>query len=217
MLFANIGWNSPGGSWNEDVFSHLLKSPLGKGRDPSFEQTWIYITQGWFVPRLVKIGSAVLENKKMCKDCDNDDDDNDGQIVIRKPHLSLRLRWANKKLLQSCMLSWVYREVFYRLSLHMKMRFQNSKGMCYGTLGSCVRTIVPPVKRGGVPGFYSGVSRHGLRGYALSQRKQPSESCQLQTFKVQLFQIKESRVLHVSVHLAIMLKNFSSASHTRCI
>ena len=39
-----------------------------KGRDPSFEQTWIPFIQGYFVPSLVKIGPVVLEKKmKMWK------------------------------------------------------------------------------------------------------------------------------------------------------
>ena len=37
-------------------FTFLLISPLGKGRGPSFEQTWIPFTQRCFVPSLVEIG-----------------------------------------------------------------------------------------------------------------------------------------------------------------
>ena len=56
------------------------------------------------MPSLVEIGLVVLEKKlKMWKvyDKDNDDDYNDnvnddGQIFIRKAHLSLWLRWAKK-------------------------------------------------------------------------------------------------------------------------
>ena len=45
---------------------------------PSFEQTWIPFTQGFFVPSLFEIGPVVLEKKiKMWKVYDNDDDDND--------------------------------------------------------------------------------------------------------------------------------------------
>ena len=32
------------------MFTLLLLSPLGKGHGPSFEETWIYFTQGCFVP-----------------------------------------------------------------------------------------------------------------------------------------------------------------------
>ena len=35
--------------------------PLGKGCDPSFKQTWIPTTQGYFVPSLVEIGRALQE------------------------------------------------------------------------------------------------------------------------------------------------------------
>ena len=45
--------------WNCQFFSSAISilSSLGKGRDPSFEQTWIPFTQGWFMPSLVEIGS----------------------------------------------------------------------------------------------------------------------------------------------------------------
>ena len=43
-------------------FAISLLYPLGNGRGPSFEQTWIPITQGCFVPSLDEIGPVVLEN-----------------------------------------------------------------------------------------------------------------------------------------------------------
>ena len=43
-------------------------SPLWKGRGPSFEQTWIPFTQGYFVPSLVETGPVVLE--KIFKSCE---------------------------------------------------------------------------------------------------------------------------------------------------
>ena len=43
------------------LFPYYL--PLGKGRGPSFEQSWIPFTQGFFVFSLVEIGSMVLEKK----------------------------------------------------------------------------------------------------------------------------------------------------------
>ena len=66
---------------------------------PSFEQTWFPLTQ---VPNLNEIGPVVLEKKKWKvydNDDDNDDDYNDdnGQIVIIKSHLNLRLRWSKKQ------------------------------------------------------------------------------------------------------------------------
>ena len=39
----------------------VIISPPGKGRDPSFEQTWIPFTKEYFVPSLVEIGPLVLE------------------------------------------------------------------------------------------------------------------------------------------------------------
>ena len=50
------------------IFAISLLSPLGEGWGPSFEQTWICFTQGYFVPSLVEIGQVVLEKKmKMWK------------------------------------------------------------------------------------------------------------------------------------------------------
>ena len=37
--------------------------PFEKGQGPSFEHTWIPLTQGCFVPSLVEIGPVVLEEK----------------------------------------------------------------------------------------------------------------------------------------------------------
>ena len=42
-------------------FNISLSYPLGKGRGPSFEQTWIPFTQGCFVPNLVENGPVVLK------------------------------------------------------------------------------------------------------------------------------------------------------------
>ena len=76
------------------IFAISLLSHLGKGWGPSFEQTWILITQGCFVPSLVEIGPVVLEKKrkmwKVYRQTDN------GQQAIRKAHLSFQLRWAKK-------------------------------------------------------------------------------------------------------------------------
>jgi hypothetical protein len=46
------------------IFTRLLLSPLGEGLFPSFEQTWVPSTQGWFVPSLIKISQVVLEKKQ---------------------------------------------------------------------------------------------------------------------------------------------------------
>jgi hypothetical protein len=43
------------------IFTLPSLSPLGEGRSPSFVQTWIPFTKGWFVPSLVKTGPVVLE------------------------------------------------------------------------------------------------------------------------------------------------------------
>ena len=38
-------------------------SPLSEGRGPSFEQTWVPYTRGYFVSSLVEIGPVILEMK----------------------------------------------------------------------------------------------------------------------------------------------------------
>ena len=108
MLCAKFCWNWHSRSVEEDFFFNFRQcifaiswlSPGGKGRGPSFGQTWIIFTQGCFVPSLVENGRVVLEKKvKMWKvydnnnnnTGDNNNDDNDGQILMRKVHLSLRL------------------------------------------------------------------------------------------------------------------------------
>ena len=89
------------------IFINSRLSPLWEGRGPSFEQTWIPFTQGYFVPSLVEIGPVVLEKKmkmwKVYKQTDRrtdrrtDGQRDDGQQVIRKAHLSFQLRWAKKE------------------------------------------------------------------------------------------------------------------------
>ena len=71
MHWAKFVWNWPSGYGEDDflnfinVYRYFVKlSPLGKGRGPSFVQTWIPFTQGCFVSSLVKIGSVDLEKKK---------------------------------------------------------------------------------------------------------------------------------------------------------
>ena len=78
------------------IFTISLLSPLGEGWCPSFEQTWIPFTQGYFVPSLVEIGPVVLENKmKMWKvNRWTDRQTDDGVPVIKKAQLSFQLRWA---------------------------------------------------------------------------------------------------------------------------
>ena len=50
------------------IFAISLLSQPGKGYGPSFEHTWIPVTQGCSVSILVEIGSVVLE-KKIFKFC----------------------------------------------------------------------------------------------------------------------------------------------------
>ena len=51
------------------IFAISLLSPLGNRKDPSFEQKWIPLTQGFFVPKLLDIGPVVLEKRvfKVCQ------------------------------------------------------------------------------------------------------------------------------------------------------
>ena len=68
-FFAKFGWNRPSSSGEEDFsilsmnFLYFVIISLEKGHGPAFEQTWISFTQGCFVPSLVEIGRAVLEEK----------------------------------------------------------------------------------------------------------------------------------------------------------
>ena len=107
-----VVWIKTFKSHQSTVFLLFLLSSLEKGRGPSFEQTWIPFTQGYFVPSLVEIDPVVLEKKmKMWKvyrqtDGQTDGQTHDGRQVIRKAHLSFQLRWAKK------MKMWkVYRDI----------------------------------------------------------------------------------------------------------
>ena len=89
-------------------FCYFVITPLGIGQGPSFEQTWIPLTQEWCVPSLVKIGPVVLEKKmKMWKVYRQ----TDGQQAI-KAHLSFQLRWAKKLLI-----FW-YQKIFWIFWYH---------------------------------------------------------------------------------------------------
>ena len=61
------------------IFAISLLSALEKWQGLSFEQTWIPITHGCIVWRLVEIGPVALEKTKMWKVYKNDDYDEDGQ------------------------------------------------------------------------------------------------------------------------------------------
>ena len=70
FICANkLGWNWPSGSGVKKTFTicqhifTILPISLGKGHDPSFEETWILFTQECFLPSLVEIGPVELEKK----------------------------------------------------------------------------------------------------------------------------------------------------------
>ena len=99
ILCLKFGLNWPSGSekeylWISPKYFHYfiisLLSSLGKGRGPSFEQTWISFTQGCFVPSLVEIGPVLLEKMKMWKVYRR----TDRQQKIRKAHFSFQLTWV---------------------------------------------------------------------------------------------------------------------------
>ena len=123
MHGAKFGWNWLSGTGEDDfkilsMYFHyfVIISPWKKGRGPSFEQTWILITQECFVLSLIEIGQLVLEKKmEMWKVYDNtkkynDNDNNDGQqtTLIRKSHLSLRLRGAKNQRHNKGLSFWDY-------------------------------------------------------------------------------------------------------------
>ena len=107
VMIIYISWNGPS-SFEEDfkIFPLSLLSPLGNEHCPSFEQTWISFIQGCFVPSLwLKLAQWVWRRRKKCEKfttttttkptttTTTTTTDNE-QIVIRKAHLSLWLRWA---------------------------------------------------------------------------------------------------------------------------
>ena len=49
--------------FNQCILAISQLSPLGKGYGPLFEQCWIPLIQGCFVPSLVEIGLMVLKGK----------------------------------------------------------------------------------------------------------------------------------------------------------
>ena len=65
MMFFAFGWCWPSGS-GEEIWLYLYY-PLGEGRGPLFEQTWIPSIQVCFMLSLGKIGPVLLEKKKMWK------------------------------------------------------------------------------------------------------------------------------------------------------
>ena len=71
------------------IFAISLLSLFGKGRGPSFEQTWILLIQGCFVPSLVETGPMVLEKMKMWK--------SDGRTTGDQK--IFQLRWAKNAFL----------------------------------------------------------------------------------------------------------------------
>ena len=62
------------------LFPYYL--PLENNWGPSFEQTWIPFTQGYFVPSLVEFGPVVLEKMKMWKVYRQTDRQTDGLAEI---------------------------------------------------------------------------------------------------------------------------------------
>ena len=69
MLCAKFGWNCWNGLGEEDFllllmyFCDFVIIFFGKGRGPSFQQTWIPFSQKCIVPSLIKICPVFLEEK----------------------------------------------------------------------------------------------------------------------------------------------------------
>ena len=53
--------------FRQSINPFSLLSPLGKGKEPSFEQTWIPFTQGCFVPSLVEIDRVIGRRRQKCE------------------------------------------------------------------------------------------------------------------------------------------------------
>ena len=74
-----------------------IVSPWNKVGHFIWKRTWIPLTQRWFVPSLVEIGTVVQEKKMKIEKLMTRTTTrmtNNGNILIRKAHLSLWLRWA---------------------------------------------------------------------------------------------------------------------------
>ena len=66
---------------------------------PSFAQTWILFTWKWFVPSLVEIWRRRWKCEKFMTTTTTTATTttiDNGQILLRKAHISLRFMWANK-------------------------------------------------------------------------------------------------------------------------
>ena len=106
-IYAKFWWNSPV-VLEKKIFKYFqyncnisLLSPLGEGRGPLFEQTWIPSTQGCFVRCLVEIGRVVLEKKlKLWKVYRRTDRQSDRQTTDNRR--SEKLTWA----FSSAILGW---------------------------------------------------------------------------------------------------------------
>ena len=97
MHCTKFSWNWPSGLFLVTVFSLFC----------NYISPWKKV--GSFI-WTVEIGRVVLEkNMKMWKVYDkNDDNDNDdGNILIRKAHLSLRLRWAKNGMMYTELLCFI--------------------------------------------------------------------------------------------------------------
>ena len=96
MHCAKFGWNWPSGSGEEEFFNFVNVFSLFHNHLPLEPLIWTNLNP--LHQSLVEIGPVVLEKSmKMWKVYDNANNiDRQGQILIRKAHLSLRLRWDKK-------------------------------------------------------------------------------------------------------------------------
>ena len=124
--------------WRRRFFKNFFKVfslfrnylPLG----PSFEQTWIPFTQGYFVPSLVEIGPVVLEKKmKMWKVYRQTRTDRQTDGRRKTAHLSFLLWWAKKPNCHSTpdYLYWKYKNIKVYL---FKFRYQPDSLKLYEAL-----------------------------------------------------------------------------------
>jgi hypothetical protein len=95
IICTKFDWIWSAGSGEEDlkkknqcIFYISLLSPLGEELSPSFEQTWIPSTEGWFVP-LVKIGPVLWKRSRKCKSLQTD-----GRRTTSDQKSSLQLLWG---------------------------------------------------------------------------------------------------------------------------
>ena len=119
-------------------FHYFVNSSPWKWAGLSFEQKWIPFTQGCIVPGLVEIDLVVLEKKMECEKFTTmpmttplPTTTDNGQILIRKAHLSLLLRWAKNVTAGDTESIKVYGLIFHVFNLYSMSLSDHIRGYTF--------------------------------------------------------------------------------------